>query len=102
MTKEEILALQPGREMDEIMIKEVLGEDPAGRQAPSYSTDIGAAWELLQKFDWVQLLKGQVGLWTCTIRKYRGTAHREFQALSRQAPEAICKVALIASAAGDQ
>lgn len=100
MTKEEILALQPGREMDEIVLKEIMGGDPSSGNIPAYSTDIAAACDILQKFEWVNLLRGQVGLWTCTLRKYRGTDFQEVQSLSRQAPEAICKVALMAATTG--
>ena len=98
MTKEEILALQLGPEMDALVMSEVMGGASTSGDLPGFSTDIAAAWEVLKKFEWVQLLKGQMGLWTCTIRKYRGTAFKEFQALSRQAPEAICRAALQAVA----
>ena len=102
MTKEEILALEPGREMDKIVMKEVMGEEPISGDIPEYSIDLRAAWKILDKFEWASLLKGQVGLWTCTLRIYRGTNFQEYQSLSRQAPEAICKVALMAAAGARQ
>lgn len=101
MTKEEIRDLMPGSDMDRLVAQKVMGGE-ATSGVPEYSTDLKAAWEVLGRFEWVSLLKGGVGMWTCTLRLYQGIAFKEYQALSRQAPEAICKAALFAALADNK
>lgn len=96
MTKDEIRDMQTGPEMDKIVAEKVTGTGIFSTP-PRYSTEIAAAWDILPKFHWVNLLKGQAGMWVCTVRNYSGMHYQEYQALSRQAPEAICKAALLAA-----
>ena len=46
MTKAEILALVPGRELDRLIAEKVFNCDPF--TAPHYSTDIAAAWKIIE------------------------------------------------------
>lgn len=121
MTKAEILALQPGRELD-ICVAEVLtgqqrflsrydpmtanGEPqfyfgyPVGHDiAPAYSTDIAAAWQV------VEAMRPEYGFWIDGDDDYvvefqhgmPGMAdYRHGRASAPTAPEAICKAALLA------
>ncbi|MCL6559548.1 MAG: hypothetical protein K6U74_12270 [Firmicutes bacterium] len=93
MTREEIRDLQAGPDLDKIVAEKITG---AHLKIPPYSTDIAAAMEITSRFDWVNLLKGQAGLWVCTLRQYEGLQYRETQAVSRELPESICKAALMA------
>ena len=96
MTKDEIRDMQAGPEMDKIVAVKVT-DTGMFSTPPKYSTEIAAAWDILAKFHWVNLLKGQAGMWVCTVRNYSGMQYQEYQSLSRQAPEAICKAALLAA-----
>ena len=96
MTKDEIRDMQAGPEMDKIVAEKVTGTGMFSTP-PKYSTEIAAAWDILAKFHWVNLLKGQAGMWVCTVRNYSGMQYQEYQSLSRQAPESICKAALLAA-----
>lgn len=97
MTKEEIRDMPPGAGMDQIVAEKITGP---GGAVPPYSSDIAAAWEILKHFHWANLLKGQAGMWVCTLRQYEGLNYKESQAVSREAPEAICKAALMMFASG--
>jgi len=62
MTKDEIRDMQTGPEMDKIVAEKVTGTGIFSTP-PRYSTEIAAAWDILPKFHWVNLLKGRnVGL----------------------------------------
>lgn len=136
MTRDEILALKPGRELDALVAEKVMGwcvtpdefkydpdndvevsyatseppEDlpegyPEGLRAitgtirchrlPDFSTDISAAWEVVGK---LREMGGGPDIrwddadrrWWCEVDKVWGWATGE------TAPEAICKVALLA------
>jgi len=80
------------RELDEKVHRLVMLETGYNTtdQIPFYSSSIAAAWEVLGKFDTVDVSKRKVG-WHCTIwlehDKYRGE-------YGDTAPEAICRAAL--------
>ena len=105
MTRDEIMAMKPGRELDaEIAlrvfgIKEVtvVGKhyfiDPLDKVLPPYCTDIAAAWEVVEEMgDCLHLRQhGEQGEWEAWFCGYPNSkAHGE------TAPEAICKAALLA------
>ena len=52
MTRDEILAMEPGHEMDALVAKHVTHCTYLFHETyPSYSTDIAAAWEVVEKMD---------------------------------------------------
>ena len=119
MTKEEILAMQPGRELN-AQIARLLGrpvyKNREGRwlirtgskslDSPPlpYSTDISAAWQVVERMiaeGFMFYLRGDIKLegWECNIYKAVPANYpvRWFEA----APEAICKAALLTKLEGD-
>ena len=148
MTKEEILAMEAGKELDTLVAEKVMGhpmpafipeealglylagspihydswtcvchydEGDVPKWLPDpYSTDISAAWQVVDKIcnwdvdDNMLVLKGQApdptepvggeneGWWEARINGIRGNVAAE----GKIAPEAICKVALLAKAIG--
>jgi hypothetical protein len=113
MTREQILAMKPGRELDELMAEKVMGwkrdfqcwKDQNGRirtiESTSFgsfqpSTDISAAWEVANKFDFFYLFRNPHiydGEWECKL--VAEDSSRKYYALGKTAPEAICKAALL-------
>jgi len=105
LTREQILAMPAGRELDALVRKHVFGwsligdgrsKSPDGyqiRSIPDYSTDIAAAWEVAEKFETIEVKRFHTdkGLWFCEIKEK--IWHRSYGAT---APEAICKAALLA------
>ena len=124
MTRDEILAMEPGEELDRATAEYVLGRP---FQKPGHepcctcqvcghgfdeclcglSEDIAAAWEVVEKIDagsyrWRLASKhcrsGHVW-WTATLDKYLGAVNgwkEMVYAPGDTAPEAICKAALLA------
>jgi len=111
MTPEEIQAMNPGRELDAEVALAVMGfkeitivgkhyfTDPIDTSLKIYSSDLNAAWEVVERFKnegYLFSLKNLVG------GKYEFTLTdwgRKCDVFSRQgetAPEAICKAALLA------
>ena len=119
--RESIRAMQPGRELDALVEQYVFGNkvrwvqdlitdqypvsDQEGYIVDYYSTDISAAWEVVEKmsktcFSEVAMTELDDGAWgwmarfilvlnePYTVKGYRATA--------KTAPEAICKAALLA------
>jgi hypothetical protein len=123
LTREEILAMEPGPTLDEItteiacgrkvrMLNEVtynsfkpqydkkVIDEGAGRYniIPRYSTDISAAWEVvthLKSKNWYFMLSDENEGWEASF--YWDPHRPAFEALSSTAPEAICKAALLAA-----
>ncbi|MNI36911.1 hypothetical protein D3C73_909790 [compost metagenome] len=114
MTREEILAMEPGRELDVLVEKYVFGNqiswmqdeysDPVpvagvhGYIIDHYSTDISAAWEVVEKLQESHLY---TDIRTCAdFYEVWITIHREGNQTetfaSPKLPEAICKAALLA------
>ena len=99
MTKEEILAMKAGAELDYVVSQKVMGQGQEGlgfrTDYNNYSTDISAAWQIVEKLilGYVfNLYFDDVGdCWVCELfggqQEYRGYG---------TAPEAICKAALLA------
>lgn len=104
MTIEEMLALDPGRELDAHIAVMVMGfkevtivgnhyfTDPIDTSLKEYSTDIAAAWEIVSKlkdkFD-VSVYTDQNGMYAAEINFYVVDD-------CETAQEAICKAALLA------
>lgn len=142
MTRDEILAMKPGREMDALVARTVLGLEPkwvasepwvstsgpsvldfycnfggavytadrdwlvddywlpdCRRRLPDYSTDIAAAWKVVENIlreSEVYVCSGVVvngeSGWRATVESELGL----WEADAPTAPEAICKAALMA------
>ncbi len=109
MTRDEILAMKPGRELDALVAERVLGYKVvdvlpqgitymAGKRKrwiknPNYSTGVAAAWEAVEEMnDCLHLREhGEEGRWEANFCGYPGS-----RAHGATAPEAICKAALLA------
>ena len=90
MTREEILRMKPGRELDELVMCEVMKENFF--YGPShYSTNIEAAWQLVLRV--TSNMNFEIGYlhnkWFCSI-------NNKWPVEAETAPEAICKSALLA------
>ncbi len=107
MTTEEILAMRPGRDLDLLVCEKVFDNKTLGSVKP-YSTDISAAWQVVLACPEMRitfhrtinpsLIEGSASLkrlpdgrleWFYVV--YEGHEVR-----TPEAPEAICKVALLA------
>lgn len=109
--------VKPGPELDALVAEKVMGLDPlsvAAQQAkgfghswcPAYSTDISAAWEVVEKFqsDSCAVNVASGGDVLCRIMKWPDNtqttyeSEKYFEAVSKTAPHAICLAALDATA----
>jgi hypothetical protein len=101
MTREEILAMPAGRELDAIVAKAIgyvsltTHWNPIDNMygtLPHYSTDISAAWEVVEKlqqdFMFIDIFS--------TSDSYNVLVTNGDAVNAEKAPEAICKAALIA------
>ena len=104
MTKEEILAMEAGIDLDLLITKEFFSD--VGYH--EYSTDISAAWKVVEKLltvvnivdVWGSYIGQEHGGFYCRIRGGI-TLGLEFTVGPYQgAPEAICKAALLAKLKG--
>ena len=97
MTREEILNMPAGREMDSLIAKFVMKVD-SPHDVYKFSTDIADAWEVVKKLELFSKYcfygSDADELWTVHSWKY-GKPH--FTGIeSRTAPLAICRAALLA------
>jgi hypothetical protein len=106
MTRDEILNMPAGREMD-VLIDQHFGQLQKDSspiyEMPHYSTDIAAAWEVIEKLcgetgaDVVKVCKRDPELlrgdWSCNFG-------RGFEAFADTAPLAICRAALLTTLQG--
>lgn len=112
LTREEILAMEPGRRLDSEIGMRIMGfkeitivgdyyfTDPIDTQLKRYSTDISAAWEVFESFNDMRIQRyetmGGTFKYGCRIDYI---VEKEFQSAitnADTAPEAICKAALLA------
>ena len=96
VTQEEVINLQPGKELDSLVAREVLRIEP--EQTKHYSTEILDAWKVVEKlsgYGWFYLGRGK-GNWYATVRDRRIKQGQTTAAPCLTAPEAICKAALLA------
>lgn len=113
LTREEILSMEPGRLLDSKIAELVMGlnmvdgqlpqlpryylseyENTIHRDVPLYSSDISAAWEVLERMQdsgWSWDMKMNNLANEVEVRIGRG------ETISKSVPEAICKSALIAN-----
>lgn len=104
--------MKPGRELDALVAEKVIGkkhnqpgtmggdlDELYGMAAPHYSTDIAAAWEVVEKMrelGWGSSIMSYLpepeleAHCRAEFRSKRG----EYRALSKEAPAAICLAAL--------
>lgn len=109
MTREEIMSMVPGRELDALVAEKVFGlqvhweQDDTTDPYPVderevivdfFSTDILAAWDVLEKFNSYQISKMPIGEHKGEVRVFINTNVN--WAYAESATEAICKAALIA------
>ncbi|MMZ59643.1 hypothetical protein D1872_216930 [compost metagenome] len=111
MTIEEMLALDPGRELDAHIAVMVMGfkevtivgnhyfTDPIDTSLKEYSMDISAAWEVVEKFPYAIISRAEIfeennyhAVEIYTDVEMGLSARVE----AKTAPEAICKAALLA------
>lgn len=110
MTRDEVLAMKPGRELDVLVMRivfnaekkdigdecywvsEVNGEEVCWPRWFSPSTDISAAWGVVEKFEYIDVRRFK-DHWGCTVHGQTVTG--------KTAPEAICKAALLAVMDGE-
>jgi hypothetical protein len=116
MNRDEILAMEPGRELDALVAEKVMGYKlhypenydqctvDKGHIIDCFepSTDISAAWEVVEKYFYVEVRKvntklelGNGGIWCWRACVSKGDGYSSI-ATSETAPEAICKAALLA------
>jgi hypothetical protein len=72
----------------------IIGLDPPDNISwvPRYSTDISAAWEMVEKFKWCEIEKGVDGFYSCKWSNHSETTRRSIT--RGTAPMAICLAAL--------
>lgn len=96
LTREEILAMEPGQELDELICNHIFDLEMVAHV--HYSSDISAAWEVvthLKSKHWYFMLSDENEGWEASF--YWDPHRPAFEALSSVAPEAICKAALLAA-----
>lgn len=127
MTTEQITKLEAGREMDRAVFEKVFRMDPANARiglhadgdieyylgypaghdiAPHFSTDIGAAWRVVEKlretYSRVEVhsvtVLGEDARYVCMVEEKTGEVHERYvaQADAATAPLAIVRAALMA------
>lgn len=104
MTRDEILAMPAGRELDSQVAEKVMGlkQSPKNAEffqywpyafepARPYSTDIAAAWEVVGKFGLFNLTRYGDGTWGA-----QDNARFDEPVVAETAPLAICRASLLA------
>ena len=108
MTKQDILSMKPGKELDGLIAEHIFGakwgitppdidDNFGGEQIlisffRNYSTNISDAWIVVDKIDTTFLVRKIGNKW---IARFYGSPRLEiFIAKANNAPEAICKAAL--------
>ena len=93
-----------GRELDALVAEKVMGWDhyPSKHEiVPAYSTDIAAAWEVVEKMRsddwWAQIAQDNTDIWDAKL--WRGEPDRWFPTMETYgnaptAPLAICRATL--------
>lgn len=120
MTRDEILKMEAGREMDALVARRVMGFVDLGPlqfedlrwqkptvdgvvvlgRLPRYSTDIAAAWQVVEKLQsmayWVNInTTCDVGLYDVQVRLWSDI--NDIAVVFVPAPLAICRAALLAA-----
>lgn len=107
MTRDDILAMNPGNALNLLVGKTIFGYTEQtvdidgyayGAGIPEYSTDISAAWDVADKFYYVDIRKvnkvdeDRRWKWTAWVSRGDGSSRN---ATADTAAEAICKAALL-------
>lgn len=106
MNRLEILSLEPGPDMDNIIHKEIMklekGWNHAMLTLPLYSRDISSAWKVVDKMIddgfMLELIIGPDGYTMATfffVSETTSPTNPNHQIVCDSAPEAICKSALL-------
>ena len=84
--------MKPGRDLDALIAEKVMGSE---NNCPHYSTDITAAWEVVEKFHKIDVSHTFDG-WFCSIdtSDEYGQNGTWSHAQGQSAPHAICLAAL--------
>ncbi len=94
MSRDEILAMPAGREINALIAKNVI----KSRRVKHYSTDIAAAWEVMEAMRKNGVLSeydSRFG-YRFVFWDYTKNPQRPFEATAETAPLAICRAALLA------
>lgn len=94
MTKDEILAMPAGREMDVQILANVFNK-LSYRILPKYSTDIAAAWLVVEKFPFCSLDFDATN-WRCELSDGDKIFIASSDLRNPSAPLAICRAAVMA------
>jgi len=125
LTREKVLSMNPGRELDALVAEKVMGwkqveefaemfdregfllgtttwRDDEGDPAflPEYSTDISATWEVIEKFEGYKIWKSPFS--DSFYEVILLTKSSSYIARGTSFPEVVCKAALLAVMDGDE
>ncbi|MHA7967713.1 BC1872 family protein [Paenibacillus sp. CAU 1782] len=114
LTEQQIRDMDPGRELDRLIATQIMGCEIDERidiyfqgkkwsPIPEYSTDISAAWEVVEKCNEVKVKRYETmggHCYFCKIEVESTEGWDEVIETGDTAPEAICKAALIAHMRG--
>lgn len=116
LTREQVLAMKPGRELDALVAGKVMGYTTHGQfrekngvrvMIDRYSADIAAAWEVVEKsINWGGMEIGCYGnangkWFVASTYTTNAKIGKSVSATAHTAPEAICKAALLAVMDGE-
>jgi hypothetical protein len=95
MTRDEILNMPAGRKMDILVSEKVMHDIPGQAMISLYSTDIAAAWEVVEKMieadGFFQMYYASTGEWLVDLDTEENLIGE------KTAPLAICRAALLAT-----
>ncbi|MCV4233334.1 hypothetical protein OHJ21_19305 [Virgibacillus sp. LDC1] len=105
MNREEVLTIEPGEKMDELISEKVMGWIPYKDFSPS--TDISAAWEAIEKVQGLKGLHGKKvrllvkiivirGFYEVAVIDYLNNDKCLGETIADNAPEAISKALVLA------
>lgn len=105
LTREEILAMVPGRELDALVAKHVKFpnhthplEEIKG-WCSKYSTDVSEAWKVAEQYPIATVERVEIFVGNIEVKAalWEGFDYRDpIEVTAKTAPEAICKAALLA------
>lgn len=101
MTRDEILNMPAGREMDSLVAKYIMKVSDA-REVFFFSTDIYVAWEVVKKIMseyWFSIntpCDSRSGMWEVDFMSLRDKSPFNYISYGDTAPLAICRAALLA------
>lgn len=104
VTEQEIEQMQAGYELDELVTKNVIGEDvpPRGYSVTPYSTDLAEAFQVIEKLRsmgaWISIsIQSNYKTWDVRgILNERKDNEKRFINHDESLPVAICRAALLA------